>query len=100
MVVQKALFCLYFHMLLEISLVTLISDERGGGTGIEDWIQTLVTAARAVFSKTVPQESPPPPLAKPAVQTEKQREPLGSNIHLLKALILPAPSRVTVSKAP
>lgn len=34
------------------------------------------------------------------MQPEKQRETLGVTIHLVPALILPAPSRVTVRKAP
>lgn len=33
-------------------------------------------------------------------RTGEEREPLGSDIHLVTALILPAPSRVTVSRAP
>lgn len=79
----------------------VISEERSGSPGIEGLNQTLVTAARRLT--TIQQDSilggPPVPSAKPALQAKKQREPLGSNIHLVTALILPAPSRATVSKA-
>lgn len=93
-VVQKAS-CLYFQMLLQ-NRVMLFSFLRRGAlrTWTRAWFKQ--PAAWQVPSRTVPALPP----AKPAVQPEKQRETLGVTIHLVPALILPAPSRVTVRKAP
>lgn len=80
--------------------VILISEERSGSPGTEDLNQTLVRAARRLASvqQACTSGGPPVPSAKPALQTKKHREPLGNNIHLATALILPAPSTATVSE--
>lgn len=84
--------------------VMLFSFQRRGteALGLRAWLRHWWQWPEAwqVFSRTAPLEGHPPPSANPAWQTKKQRKPLGSNIHLVTALILPALSSVTVSKAP
>lgn len=81
----------------------LLFQRRGAeALGLRTWIRHWWQQPKdwQGFSRYLPQQGPPLPSARAVLQTENQREPQGSNIRLVPALILPALSRVTVSKTP